>query len=199
MHENAVEILRQETAYTGYCRIDRYTLRHAKFAGGLSGTLIREVFQRGRISAVLPVDTERDELVLIEQFRPGAMAAGWDPWMVECVAGVMEPGETPEEVARRESLEEANCVITDLHPIGEFLYSPGISTESVSLFCGRADARGVGGLHGLANEGEDIRASVVPVREAVRWLDEGRFKNAKTLIALHWLARHYDWLKAHWA
>ena len=129
----------------------------------------------------------------------GAWAAGRDPWLLECVAGVIEPGETPEELARREALEEAGCVIADLLPIATFLTSPGATTETVRLFCGRIDSEGVGGLHGLAGEGEDIRATVMPVEDAVALLDRGRIVNAKTIIALQWIARHYDSLKARWS
>ena len=193
-----VEVMGREVVHDGFFRLDRYRLRHRQFAGGLGPVLTREVLERGKVAAVLPVDPVRDRVVLIEQFRPGAWGADWDPWLLECVAGVIEPGETPEELARREALEEAGCVITDLLPIATFLTSPGATTETVRLFCGRVDSEGVGGLHGLAGEGEDIRVSVMAVDDAVALLDEGRIVNAKTIIALQWIARHYDSLKARW-
>jgi len=194
-----VELLGRDVVYDGYFRLDRYRLRHRQFAGGLGPVLTREILERGRVAAVLPVDPVRDRVVLIEQFRPGAWAADRDPWLVECVAGVIEPGETPEALARREALEEAGCVVTDLVPIATFLTSPGATTETVRLFCGRVDSEGVGGLHGLAGEGEDIRVTAMPVEDAVALLDEGRIVNAKTIIALQWIARHYDSLKTRWA
>ena len=194
-----VELMGREVVHDGYFRLDRYRLRHRQFAGGVGPVLTREILERGHVAAVLPVDPVRDRVVLIEQFRPGAWAAGLEPWLLECVAGVIEPGETPEELARREAIEEAGCVIADLLPIATFLTSPGATTETVRLFCGRVDSEGVGGLHGLAGEGEDIRASVMPVEEAVALLDRGAIVNAKTIIALQWLARHYDSLKARWA
>ena len=194
-----VEMIDREVVYDGYFRLDRYRLRHRQFAGGLGPVLTREILERGKVAAVLPVDTARDRVVLIEQFRPGAWAAGRDPWLLECVAGVIEPGETPEALARREAIEEAGCVITDLVPIATFLTSPGATTETVRLFCGRVDSEGVGGLHGLAEEGEDIRVTVMPVEDAVALLDEGRIVNAKTIIALQWIARHYSFLKTQWS
>ena len=194
-----VEVIGREVAYDGYFRLDRYRLRHRQFAGGIGPVLTREILERGQVAAVLPVDPTRDRVVLIEQFRPGAWAAGRDPWLLECVAGVIEPGETPEELARREAVEEAGCVITDLVPIATFLTSPGATTETVRLFCGLVDSEGVGGLHGLAGEGEDIRATAMPVEDAVALLDEGRIVNAKTIIALQWIARHYASLKAQWS
>ena len=193
-----VELISREVVHDGYFRLDRCRLRHRQFAGGFGPVLTREILERGRVAAVLPVDPERDRVVLIEQFRPGAWAADREPWLVECVAGVIEPGETPEAMARREALEEAGCTVTDLVPIATFLTSPGATTETVRLFCGRVDSEGVGGLHGLAGEGEDIRVSVLPVEGAVALLDAGRIVNAKTIIALQWIARHYDSLKARW-
>ena len=193
-----VELIGREVVHDGYFRLDRYRLRHRQFAGGFGPGLTREILERGRVAAVLPVDPVRDRVVLIEQFRPGAWAAGREPWLLECVAGVMEPGETPEALARREALEEAGCVVTDLVPIATFLTSPGATTETVRLFCGRVDSEGVGGLHGLAEEGEDIRVAVMPVEDAVALLDEGRIVNAKTIIALQWIARHYPSLKTRW-
>lgn len=193
-----VEQISREVVYDGFFRLDRYRLRHRQFAGGFGPVLTREILERGRVAAVLPVDPERDRVVLIEQFRPGAWAADWEPWLLECVAGVIEPGETPEAMARREALEEMGCTVTDLIPIATFLTSPGATTETVRMFCGRVDSNGVGGLHGLAEEGEDIRVSVVPIEDAVALLDAGRIVNAKAIIALQWIARHYDALKARW-
>ena len=193
-----VELVGKDVVHDGFFRLDRYRLRHRQFAGGLGPLLTREILERGRVAAVLPVDPVRDRVVLIEQFRPGAWAADWEPWLLECVAGVIEPGETAEELARREALEEAGCVITDLVPIASFLTSPGAMTETVRLFCGRVDSEGIGGVHGLDTEGEDIRATAMPVSEAVALLDEGGIVNAKTIIALQWIARHYSTLKTQW-
>ena len=148
---------------------------------------------------MLPVDIDRGEVVLIEQFRPGAMAAGWEPWLIECVAGVVETGESTADVAVREASEEAGCAITALHAVSRFLSSPGACTESVEVFCGRVDASNVGGIHGLAEEGEDIRVQTLRIAEAIKWLDQGRIVNAKTIIALHWLARYSDELRALWS
>ncbi len=199
MSEREVRILEREVAFQGYFRVDRYRLRHTLHAGGLGAELQREVFERGHIAAVLPVDPLLERVVLIEQFRPGAWAAGWEPWLLECVAGVLEDGETGTELAHREAHEEAGLRIHQLEPIARFLSSPGASSETVELFCGRVDASDAGGLHGLPEEGEDIRVHSMPVAEALALLDEGRIVNAKTIIALQWLARHYEALRARWS
>ena len=193
-----IEILDKSEQYKGYFRINRYRLRHRLYAGGWSGELQRELFERGHAVGVLPYDPAADSVVLIEQFRIGALVAGMGPWLTEVVAGIIEEGEAPEEVARRETREEAGIEVMDLMPICRYLVSPGGSSESVVLFCGRVDSRGAGGIHGLAAEHEDIKVDVVPYAEAMRRLEEGDFTNAISIIALQWLALHRDRVRAAW-
>lgn len=198
MNSNDVEVVDKETVYSGRFRIDRYRLRYSLFEGGTSSEVVREVFERGQVAALLMVDPDRDAIVLIEQFRAGPFAAGDPPWLIEIVAGVIEGSESAEEMARREAVEEADCEVTDLFPVMRFFTSPGASTESVTLFCGRVDSSGAGGVHGLDHEGEDIRVMVVSIDEALSLLREGRIVNAKTIIALQWLAANYESVKRRW-
>jgi ADP-ribose pyrophosphatase len=193
-----VEIIEKQTAFRGYFRIDAYRLRHRTFAGGWTREIRREVFERGHAAAVLLYDPGRDAVVLIEQFRTGAHAAGLEPWLIETVAGIIEPGEEAAEVVRREALEEAGCEVGDLEPIGTFILSPGGSSETMELFCGRVDSAGVGGVHGLDHEDEDIRALVLPTDEALDRLRSGQIVNATTALALQWLALNRQRLCAAW-
>ena len=198
MSDNDVELLDKELVYSGYFRIDRYRLRYSLHEGGKSDEVVREVFERGQVAAVLMVDPKRDTVVLIEQFRPGPFAAGHPAWLIEIVAGVIEGGESAEEMAKREALEEADCDVQDLFEVMRFFTSPGASTECVTLFCGRVDSSSAGGVHGLDAESEDIRVMVVSIDEAMSLLDDGRIVNAKTIVALQWLAMNYDGLKKRW-
>lgn len=198
MDANDVEFLSRETVYRGYTTVERWRLRHRTFAGGWSTPIQREVIERGHAVAVLPYDPTRDAVVLIEQFRPGAFGAGMSPWIVEVIAGIIDPGETPETVAMREALEEAGCRLTELMPISKILVSPGILTESVTLYCGRCDAAGVGGVHGLVEEGEDIRAFAIAVDEALNLLADGRVDNAVAVVALQWLALNRERIGMTW-
>ena len=196
---DGVELLDKSERYSGFFRINRYRLRHRLFAGGWSGVIEREVFERGHAVGVLPYDPVADSVVLIEQFRIGALVAGMSPWLIEVVAGIIEEGEAPEEVARRETLEEAGLEIQALIPMCRYLVSPGGSSESVRLYCGRVDSRRAGGIHGLAEEHEDIRVDHLPYGEAMHLLEEGLVTNSVGLIALQWLALHRDRVRAAWA
>src|SRR5690606_40469080 len=144
-------------------------------------------------------DPLRDEVVLIEQFRVGALDKKASPWLLELVAGLIEEGEQPEQVARREALEEADLSLDRLWPITEYFPSPGGSDERVHLYLGRCDSSAAGGVHGLAEEGEDIRVHVLSFAEAMAAAEDGRIDNAASLIALQWLALHREELRARWA
>ena len=175
------------TLFEKYFRLDEYSISHELFAGGFSPVFTREIFERGVVVAVLPYDPESGKVVLIEQFRAGAIDDADGPWLIECVAGVIEAGESEEQVAVRESHEEAGCTISELKPIIRYYVSPGGTTEHCSLFCGIVDSEGIGGIHGLPHEHEDIRVMVIDSAQAYAWVREGRIKSSATIIALQWL------------
>jgi ADP-ribose pyrophosphatase len=199
MNEQDVQILEKTEAFKGYFRIDRYRLRHRLFRGGWSGEMTREVFERGHAAAVLPYDPVADAVVLIEQFRIGAFAAGKEPWLVEVVAGIIEKGETAEDVVRREAVEEAGCQVHELIPIADALVSPGATSECIYIFCGRVDSAGVGGYHGQEHEHEDIRVTVVPFAEILPMLEQRKVDNATALISMQWLLINRERVRKAWS
>jgi ADP-ribose pyrophosphatase len=199
MTRDDVETIESETVWKGYFRMDRLRLRHRLFAGGWGQPITREIFERGHAAALLPYDPVRDEVVLIEQFRPGAFTAGTEPWLVEIVAGIIEDGETAEGVARRETVEEAGCTVTDIIPVMDILTTPGASSERIAIFLGRVNARGVGGIHGLVDEGEDIRVFTESLDAALARLADGGIINVTAIVALQWLALNRDMLRRRWA
>jgi ADP-ribose pyrophosphatase len=198
MSNPRVEVLDKTICYDGFFRMERYRLRHQLFRGGWSRELTRELFERGHAAAVLPYDPVRDAVVLVEQFRIGALEAPGGPWLLEIVAGIIDPGETPEEVVRREAVEEANCQIQELIHICDYFVSPGGTSECISLFCGKVDATHVGGLHGLAAEEEDIRVVVVPFSEAIAQMHAGKINSAAPIIGLQWLQLNHARLQVVW-
>lgn len=188
MTEKSCEIIDQRLVYDGFFKLSKISLRHSLFNGGLSPVVVRELFHRGSCVAVIPYDPVADTVVLIEQFRVGALGIKADPWLLEIVAGAVEEGESAEAVAHRECLEEAGCVVKRLIRIGEFFPTPGGCSEKVTLFCGVVDSAGVGGIHGLAEEHEDIRVSVVDFSVAMGMMQDGLIDTAMTFMGLQWLA-----------
>jgi ADP-ribose pyrophosphatase len=188
------KILDKQTHYKGFFQIDCYEFKHEIFEGGWSNTVEREIFERGNAVAVLLHDPATDHVLLVEQFRPGAAIRDKKgAWMQEIVAGIVEQGESNEEVARRESLEEAACKINELEHVIDYYPSAGGSTELVSIYYAPLDLSKVQpGIHGLDSEDEDIRVSIVPRKTVMEWLRSGKIQSSLTIIALQWLALEKD-------
>lgn len=195
---NDYEIVERDILYQGVFRLARYTIKMRLFHGGWSEPFTREILERGDAAAVLLFDPVLDKVVLIEQFRAGALAHPASPWTIEIVAGMIEKKEAPEEVAKREAVEEAGCEIYDIYPICDYFASPGGSNEYLYLFCGRVDANFAAGVYGLDYENEDIRVITVPVDDAYAMVREGKIKNAPAIISLQWLELNHGLLRERW-
>ncbi|MDV5171019.1 ADP-ribose diphosphatase [Photobacterium rosenbergii] len=191
-----VEVIAQEPLYQGFFSMVKYRFRHRLFAGGWSQPLDREMFERGHAAAMLPYDPVTDQVVLVEQFRVGAMAADCSPWQLEIVAGIIEPGEQVDDVVRRESVEEAGVEVGLLHKITRYLSSSGGCSETLDIYVGEVDSTTAEGIHGLEEEGEDIKVHVVSREEAYQWVESGKIENAASIIALQWLQLNYTRLQA---
>lgn len=196
--ERDVEVVEERSAYDGFYQLHQLRLRHRRFDGGWSPLLRRELILRRAAVGVLLYDPVRDQIALVEQFRVGALRDP-NPWLLELVAGLIDSDdESPQEVARREAQEEAGCTVGEMVPVAEYFASPGGSDEYFHLYCGRCDLSQAGGVHGLAEEGEDIRVHVLSVDEAFARLDAGEIRNAHTLMALLWLRNRHRELRAQW-
>ncbi|PIW27284.1 MAG: ADP-ribose diphosphatase [Rhodospirillales bacterium CG15_BIG_FIL_POST_REV_8_21_14_020_66_15] len=208
MDKGDLEVSARRTVFQGYFRMDEWRLRHRLFEGGWSAEVTRECLERGHAVAVLPYDPVRDEVVLIEQFRVGAAASApspnWDgappsPWLIEIVAGIVEDGEQPHEVAARETLEECGRELLALKPITSYLVTPGCSSETLKLYLGRVDATDAGGIHGLDHEHEDIRVFAVPAEDAFRMVANGTVNNGTAIITLQWLQLNHKAVRREWS
>lgn len=196
--KNDVEIIARESLYNGFFSLTRYRFRHKLFRGGWSGEVKREVFERGHAAVLLPYDPVRDEVVLIEQIRIPAFDSSQTPWLLELVAGIVEPGETPEDVVRREAYEEAGIHPARVKPVLSYLASPGGTSERLHILVGEVDASVAQGNHGLEEENEDILVHVVSREQAYQWVEEGKIDNAASVIALQWLELHHKKLRTEW-
>jgi len=194
-----VEITESATAFARFLRVDVVRFRNRRYSGGWSALRSYDLMLRGRAVAVLLYDPDRASVVLAEQFRLAPLYCNASPWQIEVVAGLVDGAESDEAAARRETREEADLELQgDLVPIQRYMPSPGASGESVMLFCGRVDSRGAQGIHGLAEEDEEIRIVVKTVAEIEAMLDCGRIENGHTLLCLHWLLRHRERLNRMW-
>lgn len=194
-----VEVTRQEAAFRGHLKVDKLWITHGRFDGGTL-SIDREVVYRGDAVCVMPYDPKRDEVVLIEQFRASALFNSDRAWMIETVAGLIEDGESFEDVGIRELKEEAGLdAIGPLLPVGQVYSTPGFCCERFHMFCAQVDASHAGGLHGLADEHEDIRVFAMPFPEAFAQWEAGKMPNSPATIGLLWLGLYRERLRQKWA
>lgn len=191
-------VISKKSLYRGFFKLTGFELKHSMFAGGESMVLSRELLDRGQAAAVLPYDPVRDEVVLIEQFRIGAGGDPSGPWLIEIIAGLQEPDESAEELIHREAEEEAGCKISNLILMHHYYSSPGGSNEQIQIYFARTETTGLGGIHGVDEEGEDIRVHVISSDAAFDWLDQGRIDSALPIIALQWFRLNRDKIRKQW-
>ena len=192
-----VRVHAHKRAYVNFFAMEEMDLQFRRYDGSFSPVINRGVALVGRATVVLPYDPVRDEVLLIEQFRAATFIAGEKrPWMWEPVAGLIDPGETPEQAALREAQEEAGLQVTRLEPVGEVYSSSGSSGEFLHLFVGLADLRAVQGGGGLDSENEDIRSKVISFRELMDGVDNCIYQDMPLVTAALWLARHRERLRS---
>lgn len=200
MSKDKVKILEQKIVFTGYhrlevCHFQPKSLHGEKWMAAMS----REIFRSGPVASALLYCPESDEVLLNEQFRGGAFLAGAEnPWLIECCAGGIDAGETPEQAVRREALEETGAEILALEPIGTVFTSPGCLDEEFFLFCGRIAKPQAGKILGLIEEGEEIKTHLLSSAEAIALLDAGKITNVTTALCLQWFARNRDKIRKKW-
>lgn len=191
-----VDITAIETKYHGFFKLNEYQLSHKLFSTKQSHTFTREVFERGDAVVVILYDVAQDKLLLLEQFRPGALRAGITPWMLEFVAGMFDDNESSIDVAIRESKEEANISLSpeSVKPIMKYFPSPGGTSECIHLYWANFDSNEVlpGSVYGLEDENEDILIHLISRKDALALLNEGKISNAAAIIGLQWLAMNFQ-------
>ncbi|EIU7613690.1 ADP-ribose diphosphatase [Vibrio vulnificus] len=192
-----VEVLSKEPLFQGFFKMIKYRFRHKLFAGGWSNVIEREMFERGHAAAMLPYDPIRDEVVLIEQIRVGALEHQ-HPWQLEIVAGMIDRDELADDVVRREAQEEAGLEVGQLVSVVSYYPSAGGCSEKLDVFIGEVDASKAHGIHGLDYEDEDIRVHVMTREQAYDLVKHGKIENGASIIALQWLELNHLQLKSQW-
>ncbi|WP_394157368.1 ADP-ribose diphosphatase [Vibrio campbellii] len=192
-----VEIISKETVFKGFFKMVKYRFKHRLFAGGWSGIVEREMFERGHAAAMLPYDPVTDQVVIIEQIRVGALENS-HPWQYEIVAGMIDRDESAEEVIRREAEEEAGIQVGRVASVTSYYPSSGGCSEKLDVFIGEVDATKAHGIHGLDYENEDIRVHVMSRETAYQWVKDGKFENGASIIALQWLQLNHQELTSQW-
>ena len=193
-----VTAIARRQPYGHFFAVEEYDLHHSRFDGTRSGVINRAAFVSGDAATVLPYDPRRDRVMVIEQFRTGPYARGdVNPWLLEPIAGRVDPDETPEQTARREAMEEAGVSLGALLPIANYYPSPGAKSEFLYCYLGIADLPVLGsGLGGLAEEHEDIRAHVIGFDDLMQVATMPEGATGPLIVSALWLAANRDRLRA---
>jgi ADP-ribose pyrophosphatase len=194
LHKHDAETKEVNLVYDGEFKVNKIHLRHKNFDGQWTPWIWREQIRRRNAAAVLLWDPKEDKVVMIEQFRVGLIKENvQSPWLLEIVAGLIDEGESPEQTAKREAVEEAGCSIQKLIKIGEFFNSPGGFAENTYVYLGLIDATGAGGVYGIAEEHENIQVHVLPFDEVLHAFENQQWtSSASTIIALLWLSNNKE-------
>ncbi|OCG64537.1 ADP-ribose diphosphatase [Gilliamella sp. wkB18] len=191
--------LTKRLLYKGFFSLFEYRFKYRQFDGSISEEVSREILERGHAVVLLAYDAKRDKVVMIEQIRIAAIETQQSPWLLELIAGMMDhKNESYEDVARREAMEEAGISVGRCKPIISYLASPGGLTEKLHIIVGEVDSSTASGIHGLAEENEDIKVHVISREKAYQWVENGIINNAASIIALQWLQLNHILLKNEW-
>tara|TARA_B100000963_G_C22402037_1_gene569296 strand:- start:47 stop:628 length:582 start_codon:yes stop_codon:yes gene_type:complete len=180
------EIINKKNIHNGFFKMNEYILKYKKYDGSWSKEVKREIFGGAMVSAVLPYDPVKREIVLIQQFRPGTIAKEFNNYLYEIVAGIIDSGETAEDAAKRECLEETGCKIKKITPIQGYFPAPGSSESFYHLFLGEIDTFEGERVMGLESENEDILVRSYKLSDVKEMMEKGEILNGLTLIALQW-------------
>ena len=180
------KVTNKKNLYDGFFKMNEISLKYKKYDGSWSNEIKRELFGGAQVSAVLPFDPIKKKIVLIQQFRPGTISKNTNNYLNEIVAGIIDPGESPEIAAKRECLEETGYKIKKLTPIQGYFPAPGSSESFYHLFLGEVDSKNEKKIMGLDNENEDILVESFKVKQVKKMMQEGKFVNGLTLIAIQW-------------
>ena len=186
------KILKKKNLYNGFFKMNEVTLKYKKYDGSWTNKIKRELFGGAKVSAVLPYDPIKNEIVLIQQFRPGTIEKKFDNYLYEIVAGIIDPGESPENTAKRECLEETGCEVKKLIPIHGYFPAPGSSESFYYLYLGEIKTFKGERIMGLKSENEDILVKSYKISEVKEKLESNKILNGLTLIALQWFFLNYS-------
>lgn len=183
--------------YMNFFSVHEVDLQFRRNDGALSPVINRGALIMGEAAVVLPYDPRRDAALLIEQFRaPLYMGGARNPWIWEPIAGLVDPGETAQDTAHREAMEEAGLTLDHLEPMGQMYSSTGNLSDYLNLFIGLSDLSDIQTAGGLASEGEDIQSQVISFDALMAGVDAQRFPDMPLVTMALWLSRHRDRLRA---
>lgn len=193
MSDDRVRILSSEILADDWARLTKYTIDFTR-SDGVVERQIRQVYDRGDGALILPIDPERQTVLLVRQFRMPVYLDDKKGFIIEACAGLLDEND-PETAIRKEAEEELGYAIKEVTRVLDVYMSPGSVKERLSFFLAHyspSDRISAGG--GSAHEGEDIEVIELPIAEALAMIKRGEIIDAKTIILLQHVALYGDGL-----
>lgn len=183
-----VSIEEKKTIFDDFFKVEEAYLRFEQFNGQMSPRIRRLNMERGNSVAIVILNKDTNQLVMVTQFRYPTYQNG-DGWTIEIIAGMVDPGETPEQTLKRELDEEIGLKLETFERIAAFYPSPGGSSEQIHLYY--AEVSGEKAKYkqtgGLLSHGEDVKAIELSLQDALSKVKSGEIVDAKTIIGVYWM------------
>lgn len=187
MHNTNVQIEKTEILSDNWYTLKKVTFSIKKKDGSFQQQS-REAYDRGNGAAILLYDKSTGKVILTRQFRlPTYINGNASGMMIEACAGLLD-NDNPKECIKRETEEETGYKISHVEKIFEAFMSPGSVTEILHFFIGEySKEMKINDGGGLDDEGEDIEVLELFFEEALKMIDTGEIKDAKTIMLLQYL------------
>jgi len=181
--------------FNGFNKVKRYKFQHKLFDSSWSNIISREILITKNAVAILPYDKVKNKVILIKQFRLGAILSNYNPFQIEIIAGLVEKSDKDlKSAVIREAKEEAGIEVKykKIQSIRDVLNSSGSTNESTSIFFCECTFKKLKKIRGNFNEDENIKVLELSPRKALELLFKKKIHSVNTIIALEWFK---DYLK----
>ena len=183
--DNEIRDHQTELLSDDWAKLRKHTF-DLKLRDGSWSRQVRQTYDRGHASVILPYDPVRGTVLLVKQFRLPVFLEGHKQSLIEACAGLLDDLD-PEACIRKEAEEELGYRLRDVTKIYDIFMSPGSVTERLSFFIADyspSDRISDGG--GNPEEGEDIDVLEIPLTQAFALVENGGIIDAKTVLLIQY-------------
>jgi nudix-type nucleoside diphosphatase (YffH/AdpP family) len=181
-----VRNIKTELLSDNWYTLNKITFEYEKEDGSWE-TQIREAYDRGNGAAILLYNTKKGKVVLTKQFRmPTYVNGNTNGMMIEVCAGLLD-GKHPEDCIKKEVEEETGYLVDNVQKVFESYMSPGSVTEILHFFIAEySEDMKISEGGGAADESENIEVLEMDFVEALKMIQAGVIKDAKTIMLLQY-------------
>jgi nudix-type nucleoside diphosphatase (YffH/AdpP family) len=187
---NEVKILKTEILSDNWYVLKKISYEYLK-KNGTKQVQTREAYDRGNGATILLYNKQQRTVILTKQFRlPTFINGNTSGMLIEACAGLLDK-DNAEDCIKRETEEETGYKISKVHKIFEAYMSPGSVTEILHFFIAEySSSIKVNSGGGNEHEEENIEVLEITIDDAMRMIDNGDIRDAKTIMLLQYMKLH---------